>query len=86
MDLLLLQIDPIAFHLGPIPVRWYGLLIVSGIILAYIVGQREAVKRGLPEDFLQIYYYGQFLYPLSVHVFTMCQCDGITIAKIQARS
>lgn len=32
--------------------RWYGLLIVSGIILAYIVGQREAVKRGLPEDFL----------------------------------
>ncbi|MBL3731758.1 prolipoprotein diacylglyceryl transferase [Lysinibacillus sp. HST-98] len=52
MDLLLLQIDPIAFHLGPIPVRWYGLLIVSGIILAYVVGQREAVKRGLPEDFL----------------------------------
>uniref|UniRef100_UPI00201BE9F5 prolipoprotein diacylglyceryl transferase family protein n=1 Tax=Lysinibacillus fusiformis TaxID=28031 RepID=UPI00201BE9F5 len=52
MDLLLLQIDRIAFHLGTIPVRWYGLLIVSGIILAYIVGQREAVKRGLPEDFL----------------------------------
>lgn len=52
MDLLLLQINPIAFHLGPIPVRWYGLLIVSGIILAYVVGQREAVKRGLPEDFL----------------------------------
>lgn len=51
MDLLLLDINPIAFHLGPIPVRWYGLLIVSGIILAYFVGQREAVKRGLPEDF-----------------------------------
>ncbi|GLC89847.1 prolipoprotein diacylglyceryl transferase [Lysinibacillus piscis] len=52
MDLILLEINPIAFHLGPIPVRWYGLLIVSGIILAYFVGQREAVKRGLPEDFL----------------------------------
>ena len=52
MDLLLLQIDPIAFNLGPIPVHWYGLLIVSGIILAYFVGQREAIKRGLPEEFL----------------------------------
>jgi len=38
MDLLLLEINPIAFHLGPIEVRWYGLLIVSGIILAYLVG------------------------------------------------
>ena len=52
MDLLLLDINPIAFHLGPIPVRWYGILIVSGILIAYYVGQKEAVKRGLPEEFL----------------------------------
>lgn len=52
MDLLLLDINPVAFQLGPIAVRWYGLLIVSGILLAYFVGQKEAVKRGLPEDFL----------------------------------
>lgn len=52
MDLLLLDINPVAFHLGPIPVRWYGLLIVSGILIAYYVGQKEAVKRGLPEDLL----------------------------------
>lgn len=48
----LLGLDPIAFTLGPLTVRWYGLLIVSGIILAYLFGQREAMKRGLPEDFL----------------------------------
>lgn len=47
-----LTINPIAFSLGPIEVRWYGILIVSGIILAYYVGQKEALKRGLPEDFL----------------------------------
>lgn len=52
MDLLLLDINPIAFSIGAIHVRWYGILIVSGIILAYLIGQREAVKRGLPEDFL----------------------------------
>lgn len=51
MDFLL-GLDPIAFSLGPLTVRWYGLLIVGGIILAYLFGQREAIKRGLPEDFL----------------------------------
>jgi len=49
---LLLAIDPIAFSIGSLDVRWYGILIASGIVLAYFVGQREAVKRGLPEDFL----------------------------------
>ncbi|MEG0259070.1 MAG: prolipoprotein diacylglyceryl transferase [Lysinibacillus sp.] len=52
MDLLLLNINPVALQLGPITVTWYGLIIVTGIILAYFVGQREALKRGLPEDFL----------------------------------
>lgn len=52
MEFLLLAIDPIAFSIGSLHVRWYGLLIAVGIVLAYFVGQREAVKRGLPEDFL----------------------------------
>ena len=52
MDVILQAINPVAFTIGSLPVRWYGLLIASGIVLAYFVGQREAVKRGLPEDFL----------------------------------
>ncbi|MCP1145839.1 prolipoprotein diacylglyceryl transferase [Lysinibacillus endophyticus] len=52
MENILLAIDPVAFSLGPIQVRWYGILIATGIVLAYFVGQREAVKRGLPENFL----------------------------------
>ncbi|SOC40118.1 prolipoprotein diacylglyceryl transferase [Ureibacillus acetophenoni] len=51
MDFLLLDINPIAFHIGSIPVRWYGILIALGIVLAYIVGQHEGNKRGLPKDF-----------------------------------
>lgn len=51
MDFIL-GLDPIAFTIGPLTVYWYGLLIVTGIILAYLFAQREAVKRGLPEDFL----------------------------------
>lgn len=50
MDFILLM-DPIAFHIGSLPVRWYGILIALGIVLAYIVGQHEGTKRGLPKDF-----------------------------------
>lgn len=52
MSFTLLAIDPVAFHLGPIPVRWYGILIATGIVLAYLLAQREAVRLGLHEDFL----------------------------------
>lgn len=49
---ILASIDPIAFSLGPLTVRWYGIIIAAGIVLAFLVGQREMVKRGLHPDFL----------------------------------
>ena len=52
MNFLLGAIDPIAFSLGPIDVRWYGVIIASGIVLAFIVAQKEMVKRGFHPDFL----------------------------------
>ncbi|KAA0956095.1 prolipoprotein diacylglyceryl transferase [Planococcus sp. ANT_H30] len=52
MHQILATIDPIAFSLGPIDVRWYGVIIATGIIIAFLVGQREMVKRGLHPDFL----------------------------------
>ena len=48
----LLAINPIAFSLGPLEVRWYGILIAFGIILAFFVVQKEMVKRGMHPDFL----------------------------------
>ncbi|MEJ9280611.1 prolipoprotein diacylglyceryl transferase [Ureibacillus thermosphaericus] len=51
MDNILLAIDPVAFSIGPLSVRWYGIIIVTGIIIAYFVAQAEGKKRGLPEDF-----------------------------------
>ncbi|MEK4080152.1 prolipoprotein diacylglyceryl transferase [Solibacillus sp. FSL W7-1436] len=51
MNLLLLTINPIAFSIGSIDIRWYGILIASGILLGYIVANKEADKRGLPKDF-----------------------------------
>ncbi len=52
MDLSLLLIDPVAFHVLGIPVRWYGIIIASGIVLAYFVAQHEMKKRGFDDEFL----------------------------------
>ena len=49
---LLQVIDPVAIALGPLEVRWYGIIIAFGMILAFIVAQREMVKRGFHEEFL----------------------------------
>lgn len=49
---MIYTIDPIAFHLGPLAVRWYGIIIACGILVGYLIAQREAKKRGFPEDAL----------------------------------
>jgi len=52
MSFLLGAIDPIAISIGPIDVRWYGVIIACGIVLAFLVAQREMVKRGFHPEFL----------------------------------
>ncbi len=52
MSFVLEAINPIAISLGPINVRWYGVIIAFGIVLAFLVAQREMVKRGFHEEFL----------------------------------
>jgi phosphatidylglycerol---prolipoprotein diacylglyceryl transferase len=48
----LLSINPVAFHLGPLTVNWYGVIIGFGIVIAYIVAQKEASRLGLRDDFM----------------------------------
>ncbi|TDM03688.1 prolipoprotein diacylglyceryl transferase [Macrococcus carouselicus] len=47
---MLYTIDPIAFHMGSWPVRWYGIIIATGILLGFLVANREAKKKGMAED------------------------------------
>lgn len=48
--LALIAITPpsVAFHLGPLPVYWYGACYAIGLALTYTVITREARRRGLP--------------------------------------
>jgi phosphatidylglycerol:prolipoprotein diacylglycerol transferase len=40
----------IVFQFGPLAVRWYGLLIASGVMLATTLAHREAIRRGQDPD------------------------------------
>lgn len=52
MSSVVLTINPVAFHLGPIPVNWYGILIGLGIVLAYFIAQRESVRHGYDSEYI----------------------------------
>ncbi|WP_026694482.1 prolipoprotein diacylglyceryl transferase [Peribacillus kribbensis] len=43
-------ISKVAFHLGPIAVHWYGIIIGTGLLLGLLIAMRESEKRGLSKD------------------------------------
>lgn len=44
------MVDPVAFHLGARGVRWYGILLATGFLIAYLVYSRMGRKEGLKQD------------------------------------
>ena len=53
-----MTIDPVAFHLGPWPVRWYAVIIVVGIILGEYLFRREGQRQGIDSDAMfDIFFY-----------------------------
>ncbi len=38
------HIDPVIFHIGPLSVRWYGLMYVLGFMAAYLLARYQARK------------------------------------------
>lgn len=56
--------DPVAFKLFGISVRWYGILIASGVIIGAVLALKEAKRKGLEEEtFLDLLL---FAIPLSL--------------------
>lgn len=51
----MLYIDPIAFTLGPLTIRWYGILIASAILIGTMLALREAERQGFnPDHFFNV--------------------------------
>ncbi|MCX7556621.1 prolipoprotein diacylglyceryl transferase [Xanthomonadaceae bacterium JHOS43] len=47
---LLHTIDPVAFHLGPVSVHWYGLMYLAGFLVAWWLGRARVRAGRLPVD------------------------------------
>ena len=43
-------VDPIIFSIGPFALRWYGVLMLAGVLAASIVASREVARRGEDPD------------------------------------
>jgi len=55
------DIDPIALDLGPLKVRWYGLMYLIGFAAAWWLGRRRAARPGsgwAPQDVDDLIFYG----------------------------
>ena len=58
------EFDPIAFHVGPVAVRWYGLMYLVGFVLFVVLGKHRARQNLLtgwhPRDVDDMLLYGVF--------------------------
>ena len=54
-----LALNPIAFSIGDIHVRWYGIIIACGILLATFMSIREGQRRQImSDDFIDLLLWG----------------------------
>src|SRR2546425_1328515 len=58
------QFDPVAFHIGPLAVRWYGLMYLVGFALFVVLGKIRARQNLLtgwhPRDVDDMLFFGVF--------------------------
>ena len=48
--MIVINVDPVAFSIGPLEVRWYGLMYVVGITIGLIVASYYARSKGITSD------------------------------------
>ena len=44
------RVDPLAFEIGPVSYRWYGILFMTALVLMYWLVQRMYIREGIDEN------------------------------------
>jgi phosphatidylglycerol:prolipoprotein diacylglycerol transferase len=71
-----LGLDPVALHLGPLALYWYGLLVAAGFVVAIRLAAMEAERQGLDSDqLLSAALVGALLGLLMARVFYVLQTN-----------
>ncbi len=47
-----INIDPVIVHIGPVALRWYGLMYVVGIIMGVLFMRGYTIRKGISQDIL----------------------------------
>lgn len=50
MNGIVINIDPVFLHLGGFELRWYGLAIILGVLVAILMSARRAAKKGISPE------------------------------------
>jgi len=48
--MLTISIDPVAFTIGPLTIRWYGIMVAVAVISMLVITAREAKRLGIARD------------------------------------
>jgi phosphatidylglycerol:prolipoprotein diacylglycerol transferase len=56
--MLTISVDPVAFTIGPLEIRWYGIMIAIGVASLLVVMLREAKRLGIARDIYGIFLWG----------------------------
>src|SRR4030042_6222389 len=56
--MLTIRIDPIAFNIGSLEIRWYGILAALGVASLLVIMLREVKRRGIPRDIYGLFFWG----------------------------
>jgi phosphatidylglycerol:prolipoprotein diacylglycerol transferase len=56
--MLNISVDPIAFTIGSLEIRWYGIMAAIGVAALLVVMLREVKRRGLSSDIYSIFLWG----------------------------
>jgi prolipoprotein diacylglyceryl transferase len=46
------NVNPEIFNLGPLSIRWYGLLFATGFLIGYYIGERMFRSEGVPQKWI----------------------------------
>ncbi|MCJ7575741.1 MAG: prolipoprotein diacylglyceryl transferase [Dehalococcoidia bacterium] len=56
--MLTISIDPIAFNIGSLEIRWYGIMVALGVASLLVIMLKEAKRRAIPRDIYGIFFWG----------------------------
>jgi len=56
--MLTIGVDPVAFTIGSLEIRWYGIMMAIAVVTLLVVMLREAKRRGITDDVYSIFLTG----------------------------